>query len=121
MSWLPDWITGYDRDAYEQGLEADKKNRAITEDLHNQGLITDKEYKEAIDHYDAAAAYNPDAEINAATQQGLDSGADNIRGFLGGVIDKVATTPLRIIPWQVWLALGLYVAWRLGWFKKWIK
>ena len=117
MSWLPDWITGYDRTAYEEGLQADAKNRALTEDLRNRGLITEQDYRAAQQHYDASAAYNPDAEITDAFDEGLNDGAANIRNTIGGAINLGIGTPLKLIPWQVWVALAIYVAWRLGAFN----
>lgn len=117
MSWLPDWLTGFDRENYDAGVEADRKNRAITEDLHNRQLISDKEYQDAVDNYDEAAAYNPDQEIGDAFNQGLDEGATNIRNAVGGTVNTLVGTPLKLIPWQLWLAGGLYLAWRLGAFS----
>ena len=116
MSWLPDWLTGHDADNYEAGLEADRKNRALTDDLHNRGLITDADYAVANGHYDEAAAYDPGAEIDAAFMEGLDDGADNIRGGLTSTLNTVIGTPLKLIPWQVWVGAAGYVAWRLGVF-----
>lgn len=121
MSWLPDWLTGFDREEYEKGLEADRKNREITEDLHNRRLISDTDYQAALDNYDAAAEYDPDEDISNAFSQGFDEGADNIRNFLGDTINTTVGTPFKLIPWQVWLAGALYLAWQLGLFKGLVK
>lgn len=114
MSWLPDWVTGFDRENYEAGLEADRKNAAITEDLRRRQLISEDDARTAQLHYAQSAAYDPDAAINEAFLEGLDDGADNIRGAVGGTIDTVLGTLLKTIPWQLWL-IGLVVAaWKLG-------
>ena len=117
MSWLPDWLTGFDRANYNAGLAADEKNRQLTEDLHNKGVIDDKDYKAAIDSYDAAAAYSPDAAISEDFNKGLDEGAANIRGAVGGTVNSLISTPLKLIPWQLWVLGGLYAAFRLGAFR----
>ena len=116
MSWLPNWLTGHDETAYQEGLEADRKNAAITEDLKRRGLITDADYQIAQEHYAAAAAYDPDAAIQDAFEEGWDEGADNIRNAVGSTINAVVGTPLKLIPWQLWLAAGIYLAFRLGLF-----
>ena len=117
MSWLPDWLTGFDREAYEEGRRADERNRAITDNLHDRGLISDDDYAVAQQHYDDAAAYNPDQDIANAFGEGLDEGASNIRAFGGNLVNTVVGTPLKIIPWQLWVAGGLYLAWRAGLLK----
>jgi hypothetical protein len=101
------------------GEEADRRNRELTEDLRRRGLITEDEYQTALDHYaaDDAAGYYED-QLQRDFELGLDEGAANIRGFVGGTINTVVGTPLKLIPWQLWLILGLWLAWQLGWLNK---
>lgn len=117
MSWLPDWITDFDRTAYEEGLEADRKNRELTEDLRRRGLISQENYDIAARHYEESLGYDPDAAIADSFEEGFYEGADNIRNFAGDTINTVVGTPLRLIPWQVWLAGAIYLGWRLGLFN----
>jgi hypothetical protein len=123
FTWLKDAITGFDREAYEAGLEADRRNREITESLHDRGLIDDDDYEFSIKNYNDSASYDPDKDIAREFGVGIEEGAANIRNFAGGAINSVVGTPLKLIPWQVWLAAALYVGWRLGFFdgllKKW--
>lgn len=114
MSWLPDWITGFDRANYEAGVEADRRNADITEDLRRRGLITEGEAQASRVNY---AEIDPDEEIDQAFLDGLDEGASNIRNFAGDTINTVVGTPLKLIPWQVWLAAALYAAWYFGLLK----
>ncbi len=117
LQWLSDQITGFDRDEYEAGLAADARNRQLTDELKDKGLISEADYELSIKNYNDSASYDPDKEIGAAFNEGIDDGARNIRNFAGGAINNLVGTPLKLIPWQVWVAAGLYVAWRLGWFN----
>jgi len=117
MRWLPDWLTGFDRDAYNEGLEADRRNKAITDDLRNKGLITEDDYNVAIGHYSEADKYDPDAEITDAFNQQLSKETSAVRDFGTGAINATLKGVLGSIPWQVYVGLAVYVAWRLGFFK----
>jgi hypothetical protein len=101
------------------GEEADRRNREITEDLRRRGLITEDEYQTALDHYaaDDAADYY-EKQLEESFDEGLAEGAANIRRLLGLPFDKLLPTLPKLIPWQVWLILGLYLAWQLGWLNK---
>jgi len=117
MSFFPDWLTGLDRNNVDAGNKADTLNRQLTEDMKSKGLISEQDYNTAIKHYDASASEDVDEEINQASLEGLNQGAENIRNSIGATINLGIGTPLKLIPWQVWLAAGLYVAWRLGVFN----
>jgi hypothetical protein len=117
MNLLPDWLTGFDRENYERGREADRLNRGITEDLKARGLINSPDFNTAIRNYDEADNFDPDDAITDAFNEGLDDGATNIRNAVGSTINGIVFTPLKIIPWQVWLALAGYAAFRLGLFN----
>jgi len=117
MGWLPDWLTGFDRENYEAGLEADRRNRELTEDLKRRGLITEADYQVALDHYDDSLAYDADAAIQGAFDTELDRRTEAVRDFGPGVISTGLRSTLGLIPWPVWLGLAAYVAWRLGLFN----
>jgi hypothetical protein len=117
LTWLKDAVTGFDREEYEASQEADARNRQLTEDLKSRGLISEQDYDQSIKNYNDSASYDPDKEIGKAFGQGIDEGAANIRNLAGDTINAAIGTPLKLIPWQVWLAAALYVAWRLGLFN----
>lgn len=123
FTWLKDQVTGFDREGYEAGLEADRRNREITEKLHERGLIDDDDYDFSIRNYNDSAQYDPDKEIAREFGVGIDDGARNIRNFAGETINAAIGTPLKIIPWQAWVALAVFVAFKFGLFngllKKW--
>jgi hypothetical protein len=104
MSWIPNWILGTDpEDDEARGRAADDANAALNKRMHEQGL-------------DRGRIEDASAEIDQAFLEGLDDGAENIRNTVGGTINTVVGTPLKLIPWQVWLAAALYAAFRLGLF-----
>lgn len=117
MSFLPDWVTGFDRENSEAGLEADRRNAELTEDLRRRQLISDQEARESQQRINDSLSYDPDDAIGEAFGEGFDDGADNIRGAVGSTINAAVGTPLKLIPWQLWIALALYGAWKLGLFK----
>jgi len=126
MSWIPNWILGTDPDEDERrGRAADDANAALNKQMHDQGLLTDNEYAQARANIERGRINDAGAEIDQAFLEGLDDGADNVRGVFTGTINTVVGTPLKLIPWQVWLAGGLYLGWRLGFFdgllKGWLK
>lgn len=115
MSWLlPNWITGYDEENYAAGKEAGKKNAQITRDLQARDLITEDNARIAALHYADSDAYDPEADIEGEFGKGIDEGAANIRNGVGATINAVAITPLKLIPWQLWLIGLVLAAWKLG-------
>ncbi len=116
MSWLPDWLTGFDRENYEAGLEADRRNAELNRQLHDRGKITDDNYA-AVQLHDAADEIDADAEINDAFDDELDRRTGAVSGFVGGGINAFLKSVFGVIPWQVWI-LGLLAAgWYLGLFN----
>ena len=107
----------------EDNTAADAKLAELNTRDYGEGgrFYTPSNYKITQAHL-AAEAQNPDAEIGAAFGEGLDEGASNIRGTIGGTINKIVGTAFKIVPWQVWLiaviALVLYVASVTGFWKK---
>jgi hypothetical protein len=117
MSWLPNWILGVDEDPAEterRGAAGDDANAALNAQLHDQGLLSDSDYRITQAHIDQGRLVNVDSQINAAFWEGVDDGAANIRGAVGSTINTAIGTPLKLIPWQLWVAGALYLAFRLG-------
>jgi len=123
MAWL-DIFTGVDSEQTQRDLdETDAKLRALEADYqrrHRQTLddeAIERRNAEFEAHMRAGHIENVENEVNDAFDEGLDEGAANIRGAIGDTINKVVVTPLSIIPWQVWVAGALYLAWQLGWLR----
>lgn len=122
MSWLLDKWFGVD-DEEKRAAELDAKLAALNRQKLEEGKVS----QDLFDTWEAnrikagADGLGGDAEfsddIDQAFMEGMDEGADNIRGLATDTINTVVGTPLKIIPWQIWLAAGLYLAWHLGLFK----
>ena len=60
---------------------------------------------------------NVDKQINAAFQEGLDDGADNVTGFTSGIFDflgKGLGSILKAVPWWLWLGVIVYFLFTTG-------
>lgn len=68
-------------------------------------------------NYAAQDATDPDAAIAGAFWEGWNEGTDRVRNGIGGTINTAIGTPLRLIPWQIWLAAAVFAAYKLGLFK----
>ena len=102
-----DWITGFDRDNYEAGLAADRANAARNAKLLEQGKISDADFRVSQERFDAAQRYDPDAEIEAAWDEGLQDGANNVTAVLSKPFEIAGTavgSVLKALPWWLWLA-----------------
>jgi hypothetical protein len=106
MSWLPNWILGTDpEDDERRGLEADEANQRLNQQMHDQGLLSDENYRIAQANIDKGRINDASAEIDQAFLEGLDEGAGNIRRGIGGTINTVIGTPLKLIPLNLWLII----------------
>ena len=111
MSWLPDWITGYDAENAARAREADAKLRALNAERISNGFYTPEAVKQLNDGWarDAMPASDADARaaIDAAFVDGLNDGRNNVKGFFNGVVWQF----LKSIPFVVWVgaAVALFV------------
>lgn len=114
MSWLPDWVTGFDADNAQRAADADAYLRADNERKgRGTTLIQDKlAGKEGVEVH-ANTVEGQRQEIDAAFEEGLQDGANNITGFVSGVfkfVGKAISAVLFGIPAWAWL-LGIGAVW----------
>ena len=118
MSWLPDWLTGYDSENAARAAEADAKLRALNE---RQATAYGEQWKAQVDrNYATQEAIGEDAQrrqIDEAFDEGWAEGRDNVSRGIKGTLNLLVE-PLRAvlagIPWWLWLlALG-FLAFKLG-------
>jgi hypothetical protein len=125
MSWLPDWLTGFDRDNYEAGQRADAALAALNaakatqyQDTYGDAFaaewLAETKRNQEISNEQLT---NPDAQITGAFWEGWNEGAEKIRNGIGDTVNTGVGSIFRLIPWQLWLAGAVYGAWRLGLFK----
>ena len=106
MSWT-DLFTGFDRENYEAGQAAERRNAEINARLHEQGRLSDADFEITQERFNAGQAYDPDAEIEAAYDEGLDEGANRISKILSKPFELVGTavgSVLKAFPWWIWVA-----------------
>ena len=132
---LFDYFTGFDRENYEAGLEADRKRIALNAaqlERKRQAAADDEEELRFLDELEAAYARNdaasagiadgtgrtPDESIGAAFVSGLADGRNNIRNGVGSTINELLKNTLGLVPWQLWVAGAVVALWHLGWLPK---
>jgi len=105
-----DWISGVDTANIEAGKQAEQKLQALNQ---AKAARTGKP-QPAIGSGSVAGnrtldelQTNPQTSVAGGFKEGLGEGAANIRGAVGGTINTVLGTGISLIPWQVWLALGI--------------
>ena len=128
MAWyLPDFITGHDAENYAAGLEADRKRQELNkkkqaeieaatkygESWYDEDRYGPSWYKATVDN-DARSAgiadgsgRSPEDFIAEGFEQGANEAAAKIRRGIGSAVSAVALTPLKLIPWNVWLIVAV--------------
>lgn len=117
MSWLPNWLTGEDPEHVAEGEAAEARSRALTEDLKRRGLISEENYRVALEHYDTPDDNSNPEAVQDAFDDELSARAGAVRNFAGGLVNAGLKSTLGLIPWQVWAGLAVYLAWRFGVFN----
>jgi hypothetical protein len=118
------WLWGIDVDA-----EAERSKR-LDEQIAQQNARAYTEGKWDLETYQAAEArreamkVNPNYDPNlwpdfwAGAQEGAAQMADTAAGAVRGTLNTAAGWFGRAIPWWVWLAGLIYLAWWMGWLKR---
>lgn len=121
MAWnLLEFVPGFGTaKAERESAEADAKLEALNRNQLNSGKLSMQTYEEMQRNIERGRIVDAPGQVSEAFWDGWDEGADNIRDFTGSVINTAVGTPLKLIPWQIWLGLGLWAAWKLGLFGKW--
>jgi len=115
MAFL-DFFTGIDSE--EEQARQDKLDAALrAENEKDRAKYGEDWFAQASAHVDQGAIPDVAGEVDDAFWDGWNDGADNIRKGVGSTIDTVVGTPLKLIPWQLWVAGALYLGWQLGAFK----
>jgi len=118
---LMSWLTGVDlAEEQRRSDDADARLRELNAAHWAQGRLTDEELAER-DARIVAGTLNVDAEVSAAAREGLAEGYARTTGAIKDTIAAPFRFTFAIIPWQVWLAAGIWGAWKLGFLDKVLK
>jgi hypothetical protein len=119
MGWFQKVIYGVDLDEEQaRGDRADAELAALNRRELDEGTWTQDIYDVAERQRLESLTGDVQAQVGDSFEQGWNEGADNIRNTVGSTINTVVGTPLKLIPWQLWLAGAVYLAFRLGLLNK---
>jgi hypothetical protein len=109
----------------ERGKAADSKIDQQNRALFERGVWDQTQFDQAQANAQngtlSAELNNPETSILQGFKDGWVEGAQNEQNFVKKAITVPLNFGLGMIPWQVWVGLGVYVLWRLGWLEKWLK
>ena len=105
MSFLPDWLTGYDA---ANAQAAREKEAQYARDLEARGRSYVPPANDSWTPSEEAARNS----ITDAFQDGLNDGRRNTNNFIAGAISQV----LKSVPVVVWLCLAVVVFYWMGGF-----
>lgn len=103
--------------------ELDKKLAELNAQAYQTGKW-DLETYQAAEMRREAMRDNPDYDPNlwpdfwAGAQEGAAHMADTAAGAVRGTLDTAAGLVWRAVPWWVWLAGLIYLAWWMGWLRR---
>jgi hypothetical protein len=130
-------ISGHDEENYLAGLEADRKRMELNrkkqdqieaatkygESWYDEDRYGPNWFKATVDN-DARSSgiadgtgRTPEEFIEEGFDEGFDEGATAIRSTIGSAVSAVALTPLKLIPWNLWLILGVVAFFYFGGLK----
>lgn len=118
------WLWGIDVDAeQERSRQLDEQIAAQNARAYQTGKW-DLETYQAAEYRREAMRDNPDYAPNlwpdfwAGAAEGAERIAETATGAVRGTLDTAAGLIWRAVPWWVWLAGLIYLAWWMGWLKK---
>jgi len=106
LATVEGWFTGVDLNAEQAKANTlDAELARVNEAAYQRGHIDDATYQQTRQHIDQQVADSQDyaGQVGTAFGEGIQEGADNIRRGIGGTINSIVGTALRIVPWQVWV------------------
>jgi hypothetical protein len=117
MSWILDKIYGIDAET-TRGQALDSAMDAQNRSLVDQGIWSQADYDRYLNNSAAQRANTYSGQEQAAFNEGLAEGYDNVTGGIKAAINFPGKFLWDSIPWWVWLGGLVAVLWWLGLIKK---
>jgi len=115
MSFISSLFGGDKLQADGDALDAQLK--AYNAATNYDARLTPEEQAQVKRNLESGKTGDVNAQIDAAFKEGLNEGAANVTGFLGGIFDFVGKgvfAVLRALPWWVWLGALAYLLFTTG-------
>ncbi len=106
MSWLPNWLTGYDEDNAIRAAAADSELRRLNDEAIANGRYTQDQIDAIQRDYQTQEVFDPNLQtqsIDQAFVSGLDEGRNAVKSFFNGFVWQF----LKSIPFVVWIGLAV--------------
>jgi hypothetical protein len=115
------WITGVDlAEEQRRSDAADARLKEMNNAAWAAGKLSEEELQARNARVDAGAI-DATAQVSDAFGQGLQEGYMNVTGTIKNTIAAPFKFAWAVIPWQVYVAVGLYILWETGWLEKWFR
>ena len=108
MSWLPDWLTGYDAANAARAAAADDELRRLNQAKIDAGYYSTAQAAQIQANYASQEPFDPNTQrqqIDTAFVEGLAESRDQVKGFFNGAAWQL----LKSIPLVVWIGLAIAI------------
>lgn len=107
-----------DQEEIDRGRGLDSKLDALNKSRLNDGKISQEQWAATNDRYKSGGfdtlLTNPDSSPWAGFQEGAVEGLANVQSGIKEAIRSPLRWSLGAIPWEVWVAVLLFAAWKTG-------
>lgn len=115
------WV---DQETVDSGRAADSQLEALAKRDLDRGIYSPEQYQVTMDRL-AANKFEPGGifdqegtDVVGGFMDGAKEGLNNIQTSVKESVRGTINFSLGFIPWQAWILIALYLAWRFGWLKK---
>jgi len=109
-------------DAESKALDA--RLKVLNDKKLADGSWSRETYDLAEQHRQAGVIMNPVSDVMIAAKEGAEEGLDTVAQTFNDTVNSVASKAVgftfKAIPVWVFIGVGLYIAFQLGWVNKWI-
>jgi hypothetical protein len=118
MAWYDRILTGgLDPEAdQKRGEDAEAALREDNKKKLASGAWDQQQYTIATQHIDAGVVNDAQGQVYEQFGVGFDEGAANINDIIGKGITGAISTPLKLIPWQAWVLLAIFLGFKFNLF-----